>query len=40
VVEGFRAAFYVATGLAVAGALVPLLLMRGKEKAPLENGEA
>jgi MFS family permease len=39
VVEGFRAAFYVATGLAMAGALVPLLLMRGKEKAPLENGE-
>ena len=38
VVEGFRAAFYVATGLAVAGALVPLLLMRGKEQAPLERG--
>jgi MFS family permease len=38
VVEGFRAAFYVATGLAVAGALVPLLLMRGKEQAPLEKG--
>jgi EmrB/QacA subfamily drug resistance transporter len=37
-VEGFRAAFYVATGLAVAGALVPLLLMRGKEQAPLEKG--
>lgn len=37
VVEGFRAAFYVATGLAVAGALVPLLLMRGKEQAPLEK---
>lgn len=29
-VEGFRSAFYVATGLAVAGALVPLFLMRGK----------
>ena len=30
-VEGFRAAFYVATGLAAAGALVPLFLMRGRE---------
>lgn len=39
VVEGFRAAFYVATGLAVAGALVPLFLMRGKEQAPLESGD-
>lgn len=32
-VEGFRAAFYVATGLAVTGVLVPLFLMRGKEDA-------
>jgi MFS family permease len=38
-VEGFRAAFYVATGLAVAGALVPLLLMRGKEQARLKKGD-
>ncbi len=29
-VEGFRLAFYLAAGLAVAGALVPLFLMRGK----------
>jgi len=28
-VEGFRAAFYVAPGLAVSGAIVPLLLLRG-----------
>jgi hypothetical protein len=32
-VEGFRAAFYVATGLAVSGTLVPLLLMRGRGDA-------
>jgi EmrB/QacA subfamily drug resistance transporter len=37
-VEGFRLAFYAAAGLAVAGALVPLFLMRGKEQAPLERG--
>jgi EmrB/QacA subfamily drug resistance transporter len=33
IVEGFRTAFYAATGLAVAGALVPLLVMRGREDA-------
>ncbi len=38
-VEGFRAAFYVATGLAVAGVLVPLFLMRGKEQVPLKKGD-
>jgi EmrB/QacA subfamily drug resistance transporter len=38
VVEGFRAAFFVATGLAVAGGLVPLYLMRGTEQAPLKKG--
>jgi EmrB/QacA subfamily drug resistance transporter len=31
-VEGFRTAFYVAVGLAVTGALVPLFLMRGEER--------
>jgi sugar phosphate permease len=31
-VEGFRTAFYVAVGLAVTGALVPLVLMRGEER--------
>jgi EmrB/QacA subfamily drug resistance transporter len=36
IVEGFRIAFYAAAGLAVAGALVPLLLMRGGERAPGE----
>ena len=35
-VEGFRVAFYAATGIAVAGALVPLFLMRGRE---LEKGD-
>jgi EmrB/QacA subfamily drug resistance transporter len=35
-VEGFRTAFYAAAGLAVAGALVPLLLMRGREGRPGE----
>ena len=34
-VEGFRLAFYAAAGLAVAGALVPLFLMRSKERATL-----
>jgi EmrB/QacA subfamily drug resistance transporter len=33
IVEGFRIAFYAAAGLALAGALVPLLLMRGREDA-------
>ena len=37
-VEGFRAAFYVAAGLAAAGALVPMFLMRGGEQAPLKQG--
>ncbi len=32
-VEGFRTAFYVATGLAVIGVLVPLFLMRGEGDA-------
>jgi EmrB/QacA subfamily drug resistance transporter len=32
-VEGFRTAFYVATGLAVSGVLVPLFLMRGEGEA-------
>jgi EmrB/QacA subfamily drug resistance transporter len=36
IVEGFRIAFYAAAGLAVAGALVPLLVMRGGERAPGE----
>jgi MFS family permease len=35
-VEGFRTAFYAATGLALAGALVPLLLMRGRGQRPGE----
>jgi EmrB/QacA subfamily drug resistance transporter len=38
-VEGFRTAFYVATGLAVAGALVPLFLMRGRERMPRRKGD-
>jgi hypothetical protein len=37
-VGGFGIAFYVAAGLAAAGALVPLFLMRGKEQVPLKRG--
>ena len=36
-VGGFRTSFYAAAGLAVAGALVPLFLMRVKEQTPGEG---
>jgi hypothetical protein len=35
-VGGFRISFYAAAGLAVAGALVSLFLMRDKEQTPGE----